>query len=82
MQSFQVEGTTYAIEGDITGLKEYCKGGLTKNIKQLAEIMAICNDSQIMKKDGVIRPAGLPTEAALKVLNEKIGNYDNTFKRS
>ena len=35
-----------------------------------------------MKKDGVIRPAGLPTEAALKVLNEKIGNYDGTFKRS
>jgi len=35
-----------------------------------------------MKVDGTIRPSGLPTEAALKVLNEKIGNYDSNFKRN
>ena len=27
----------------------------------------------------MIIPNGLPTEAALKVLSEKIGNYDKTF---
>ena len=42
--------------------------------------MSLCNESKLMfEKDKVTR-SGLPTEAALKVLNEKIGLIDPNFK--
>jgi len=48
------------------------------------ENMTICNDSSICKskKTHTIIPIGLPTEAALKTLVEKIGAYDKSFNRS
>lgn len=44
--------------------------------------MAMCNESKIvMNETGErITASGLPTEAALKVLNEKIGLVDPNFK--
>jgi len=40
--------------------------------------MAVCNDSSILydEKTKIVSSAGLPTESSLKVLNEKISNYD------
>lgn len=37
--------------------------------------MSICNEAKIYYQDNRIKRSGLPTEAAIKVLNEKIGNY-------
>lgn len=41
---------------------------------------SLCNESKLIRdpKKGVM-PSGLPTEAALKVLVEKVGAYDQTF---
>jgi len=46
--------------------------------------MSLCNESKLIydtEKSRFIRH-GLPTEAALKVLNEKIGACDPNFKKS
>lgn len=42
--------------------------------------MSLCNDSKLIVKKNAIEISGLPTEAALKVLNEKFSKYDKTFK--
>jgi Ca2+-transporting ATPase len=42
--------------------------------------MSICNESKLFIDKGRVQRSGLPTEAALKVLVEKIGNYDPKFK--
>jgi Ca2+-transporting ATPase len=42
--------------------------------------MALCNESKLLVEKGRVTRSGLPTEAALKVLNEKIGRYDNEIK--
>lgn len=40
--------------------------------------MVLCNDAKLMLDDnGMVSKSGLPTEAALKVLCEKIGKYDS-----
>lgn len=40
--------------------------------------MALCNESKLTydSKNHQVKPAGLPTEAALRVLLEKMGRYD------
>jgi Ca2+-transporting ATPase len=40
--------------------------------------MSHCNESKLLldPKRNTVLPTGLPTEAALKVLVEKIGKYD------
>jgi magnesium-transporting ATPase (P-type) len=56
---------------------------IPKNLRKFSECLALCNESKLMldkdKNNRVVR-SGLPTEAALKVLNEKIGFYDNAIK--
>lgn len=44
--------------------------------------MALCNDSKLIfdEKTQSVQKSGLPTEAALKVLNEKIGKIHPEFK--
>lgn len=42
--------------------------------------MSMCNESKLLKQGDRYTRAGLPTEAALKVLVEKIGKYDNNAK--
>ena len=43
--------------------------------------MSHCNESKLLlDKNNLVVPVGLPTESALKVLVEKIGAYDPTFK--
>ncbi|KAJ6809905.1 calcium-transporting ATPase, endoplasmic reticulum-type [Iris pallida] len=71
---FRVEGTTFdPKDGGITDWKYY---NMDANLQALAEICAICNDAGIYCNDQLFRATGLPTEAALKVLVEKMGNPD------
>lgn len=44
--------------------------------------MAVCNESKLVydEKKKTVTKSGLPTEAALKVLNEKIGRHHPEYK--
>ncbi|KAF9519919.1 hypothetical protein BS47DRAFT_1370620 [Hydnum rufescens UP504] len=87
MHLFNVEGTTYAPTGQITnaeGKPVDSKTLRSPAITRLAEICALCNDATIAynsEKDAYVA-LGEPTEAALKVLVEKIGCTDDTNKTS
>ncbi|KAL6005654.1 Calcium-transporting ATPase 2, endoplasmic reticulum-type [Asimina triloba] len=71
---FDVQGTTYnPNEGGIVDWTYY---NMDANLQALAEICALCNDAGIFSNGALFRASGLPTEAALKVLVEKMGVPD------
>ncbi|EJD53048.1 calcium-transporting ATPase [Auricularia subglabra TFB-10046 SS5] len=80
LEQYEVEGTTFAPYGAITS--EYGKSlsasSLPDNVQRIAEIGAICNDAKIVYQHdkNTYANIGEPTEAALKVLTEKIGCGD------
>ncbi|XP_068649988.1 calcium-transporting ATPase, endoplasmic reticulum-type-like [Aristolochia californica] len=71
---FHVEGTTYNPKAG--GIIDWTYYNLDANLQALAEICAVCNDAGIFSNGHLFRAAGLPTEAALKVLVEKMGVPD------
>eukprot|EP01017_Pseudomicrothorax_dubius_P040984 TRINITY_DN650_c0_g1_i1.p1 TRINITY_DN650_c0_g1~~TRINITY_DN650_c0_g1_i1.p1 ORF type:complete len:1018 (+),score=363.95 TRINITY_DN650_c0_g1_i1:151-3204(+) len=72
-----VQGINYNPEGEVAGLNASEK--LSANLRRLCAIMSVCNDATLVKKEHRVEIKGLPTEAALKVLVEKIGRYDRSF---
>ncbi|CAK9137217.1 unnamed protein product [Ilex paraguariensis] len=75
---FQVQGTTYdPTDGGIVDWNCY---NMDANLLAMAEICAICNDAGIFCDGRTFRATGLPTEAALKVLVEKMGVPDNKMR--
>ncbi|XP_023522698.1 calcium-transporting ATPase 1, endoplasmic reticulum-type-like [Cucurbita pepo subsp. pepo] len=79
LRAFDVEGTTYdPSDGKIIG---WLGGQLDANLQMLAKIAAVCNDAVVQKSGHHFVVNGMPTEAALKVLVEKMGlpeGYDST----
>ncbi|BBN18941.1 P-type Ca2+ transporter type 2C [Marchantia polymorpha subsp. ruderalis] len=72
-REFHVDGTTYSpVDGGIVGWT----GELDANLRAIAEISALCNEAAIAFKGNQFRATGIPTEAALKVLVEKMGVPD------
>ena len=65
----QVEGTSYTPVGSVVGLPKVLSAG----VLELAKVCALCNQAVIRYVDGKYERVGEPTEAALKVLVEKIG---------
>ncbi|GAA0170196.1 primary active transporter [Lithospermum erythrorhizon] len=74
VRSFHVEGTTY--DPTDGGIVEWNFYTMDANLQGVAEICAICNDAGIYSDGRLFRATGLPTEAALKVLVEKMGVPD------
>jgi len=74
----EIEGVTYAPIGDISNFPSQT---LSKSdtLQLLATICANCNEASIEYRDGVYERVGEPTEAALKVLVEKMGSADPTL---
>ncbi|KAL0417790.1 UNVERIFIED_CONTAM: Calcium-transporting ATPase 4, endoplasmic reticulum-type [Sesamum radiatum] len=75
LRSFTVRGTTYdPFDGEI---ENWPTGRLDPNLQMIAKIAAICNDADVGKAghdiSGHYVANGMPTEAALKVLVEKMG---------
>ncbi|KAG6433471.1 hypothetical protein SASPL_105085 [Salvia splendens] len=75
VRSFDVQGTSYdPFDGKI---QNWPGGQLDSNLQMIAKIAAICNDADVEKagqeKSGHYVANGMPTEAALKVLVEKMG---------
>lgn len=67
--AYMVEGHTYNPDGG--GVKGLSR--LTPNLEAVAEVFAVCNEARIESQNGVFRAVGVPTEAALLVLVEKLG---------
>jgi Ca2+-transporting ATPase len=75
-RDFHVQGTTYNFQdGYVEGLDV---GNLDRNMQSFAEIASLCNDSGVAIKNGAFRAVGMPTEAALKILVEKMGVPDKS----
>ncbi|XP_031283460.1 calcium-transporting ATPase, endoplasmic reticulum-type [Pistacia vera] len=71
---FHVEGTTYDPKDG--GIVDWTCYNMDANLQAMAEICAVCNDAGIHCDGRLFRATGLPTEAALKVLVEKMGVPD------
>ncbi|GAA5877535.1 hypothetical protein JCM16303_003368 [Sporobolomyces ruberrimus] len=80
LEEFKVEGTTYAPSGAIssdTGAQLDTRDlHSTPSIPRLAQICSLCNDAKIAysSDNDTYACVGEPTEAALKVLVEKLGH--------
>ena len=74
---YKVEEKSYAPEGKIEGLNDE-KFASAVNFKHLAMVCSANNRSSISydEKKAAFKLIGEPTEAAMKVLAEKIGRYD------
>ncbi|CAG8570883.1 6205_t:CDS:10 [Ambispora leptoticha] len=85
LEEFHVEGSSYAPVGNISNADDgkIVENLPTKNhsINELAQVCALCNDSRIVydEYNNYYRNVGEPTEAALKVLVEKLGSNDESF---
>ncbi|CAN1145836.1 Calcium-transporting ATPase 4, endoplasmic reticulum-type [Linum perenne] len=71
LRSFNVEGTTYnPFDGKI---EDWPVGRMDSNLQMIAKVAAICNDAGVEQSGQQYISTGMPTEAALKVLVEKMG---------
>ncbi|XP_039037609.1 calcium-transporting ATPase 4, endoplasmic reticulum-type-like [Hibiscus syriacus] len=71
LRSFEVEGTTYdPSDGKIQSRPI---DGMDANLEMIAKICAVCNDAGVEQSGNKFVATGMPTEAALKVLVEKMG---------
>ncbi|GAA5990098.1 hypothetical protein JCM5350_001100 [Sporobolomyces pararoseus] len=83
LEEYKVEGTTYAPVGTIsssTGARlesrELDSSTTSSSIPRLSQICSLCNDAKIAysRENDSYACVGEPTEAALKVLVEKLGH--------
>ncbi|GMH23102.1 hypothetical protein Nepgr_024945 [Nepenthes gracilis] len=71
LRSFKVDGTSYnPFDGQIHGWPTGC---MDANLQMIAKVAAVCNDASIVHSENKYMTSGMPTEAALKVLAEKMG---------
>ncbi|KAK1562822.1 hypothetical protein Q3G72_017652 [Acer saccharum] len=71
LRTFKVDGTTYSpYDGKI---HDWSSGRLDVNLQMIAKIAALCNDASIQQSENKFVSHGMPTEAALMVLVEKMG---------
>ncbi|KAJ1261332.1 hypothetical protein BS78_09G021400 [Paspalum vaginatum] len=73
VRTFKVDGTTYdPRDGRIHGWP--AAGTVDANLETIAKVAAVCNDASVVAHSSQQYVAtGMPTEAALKVLVEKMG---------
>uniref|UniRef100_A0A7S0JJS8 P-type Ca(2+) transporter n=2 Tax=Calcidiscus leptoporus TaxID=127549 RepID=A0A7S0JJS8_9EUKA len=69
----EVEGISYQPQGEVKGL---ALDSSTVGVLDLAKVCALCNQATIQYRGGAYERVGEPTEAALKVVVEKIGLRD------
>ncbi|KAG2320166.1 hypothetical protein Bca52824_013379 [Brassica carinata] len=80
LRSFNVEGTSFdPRDGKI---EDWPAGRMDLNLQMIAKIAAICNDANVEQSDSQFVARGMPTEAALKVLVEKMGFPEGSTKVS
>ncbi|NMW85189.1 calcium-translocating P-type ATPase, PMCA-type [Peptoniphilus sp. AGMB00490] len=79
---YDVSGTGYVPEGDVTKKEEVITIDDDENLKILSSIAALTNDAKLKVKDGEASITGDPTEGALLTFAEKAGNgLENLYKK-
>ncbi|KAF2967275.1 hypothetical protein GQX73_g6297 [Xylaria multiplex] len=77
LEELDVEGTTFSPKGNIKRDGKVVQDlfQTSSTINQMNEVAALCNDAQLMydARSATFSNVGEPTEAALRVLAEKIG---------
>lgn len=74
LRSYKEDGTTYnPSDGKIHA---WPVGVMDDNLQMIAKIAAVCNDASVSQSDNKFVASAMPTEAALKVLVEKMGLPD------
>ncbi|KAI4340098.1 hypothetical protein MLD38_024967 [Melastoma candidum] len=74
LNKFLVDGTTYdPLDGRI---HNWSSASMDANLQMIAKVASVCNDASVMQSDHKFVAHGMPTEAALKVLVEKMGLPD------
>lgn len=84
-KEFDIDGTSFAPVGDVSYEgKHVIKPCDNSVVLELAKICAVCNDSNIAynEEKNTYENVGEPTEAALKVLVEKLFTDDAAFNES
>ncbi|KAG2616040.1 calcium-transporting ATPase 1, endoplasmic reticulum-type-like [Panicum virgatum] len=71
VRSFKVEGTTYDPQDG--KIHNWPAGSIDVNLETIAKVAAVCNDASVAHSSHQYVATGMPTEAALKVLVEKMG---------
>ncbi|KAK4396286.1 Calcium-transporting ATPase 1, endoplasmic reticulum-type [Sesamum angolense] len=75
LRDFKVEGTSYnPFDGRI---HDWPTDGMDANLQMIAKIAAVCNDASVLWSSSKYVANGMPTEAALKVLVEKMAFLKN-----
>lgn len=80
MKVYDIVEKSYDPTAEIKGLTK----DIFRNTPSLREIAIVCslnNKAGLVYEDGKFNKQGEPTEAALKVFGEKLGQYDTTFSR-
>lgn len=74
VREFKVEGTTY--DPNDGKIDDFPVGNLDPNLRMIAKIAAVCNDASVAHLGNQFVASGMSTEAALKVLVEKMGTTE------
>ncbi|KAH0446017.1 hypothetical protein IEQ34_025151 [Dendrobium chrysotoxum] len=85
LEEYEVGGSSFAPVGDVTknGKAAGAVNSQGGSVHALVEVCAVCNDAKItVDQNGVHASLGQPTEAALKVLVEKIEHHDPAINRT
>ena len=79
MKTYEVTGHTFnPHDGSVTGLGP----NLDPSMTAIAQVCAVCSEASLESNVGIYKAIGAPTEAALKVLVEKIGAGDAKTTKS
>ncbi|CAD6334825.1 unnamed protein product [Miscanthus lutarioriparius] len=71
VRSFKVDGTSY--DSQDGKIHDWPAGSIDANLETIAKVAAVCNDANVAHSSHQYVATGMPTEAALKVLVEKMG---------
>lgn len=81
LKTYDIEEKSYSPEGQIKGLNSDIVERVSA-IREMALVSTLNNKSDIVFEDGKFNKIGEPTEAALKVFAEKVGQYDRALGKA
>ncbi|KAF3919418.1 hypothetical protein ABW21_db0207994 [Orbilia brochopaga] len=86
LSELTIQGTTFSPDGNVNtedGKILDSPAATSRVIRRMAEVSALCNDAEISydAKSNSFAHVGEPTEAALKVLAEKLGTPDPGYNQ-